>query len=145
MKRICVLFALIAALLAAAGPVGRITSSGDLKIAGSSIPATAAAALPVVVGDTIATSAFPAVIVFSDRSRMTIEPNSRVQVEPVGASVRLRVLSGSAGLVGTSASRDRAALACAPKHPEPRSKRCPPGHDGRDGNCGFGNDHGWYW
>lgn len=140
MKRICVLFAAIAALLAAAGPVGRITSSGDLKIGGSSIPATAAAALPVVAGDTIATSAFPAVIVFSDRSRVTIEPNSRVQLEAPGASAKLRVLSGSAGLAETSASRDRAALACRPRQPEPRSKSCPPGHNGRDGNCGFGND-----
>jgi hypothetical protein len=140
MKRMCVLFAVIAALLVAAGPVGRITSSGDLRIAGSSIPATAAAALPVVAGDTIATSAFPAVIVFSDRSRVTIEPNSRVQLEPAGASVKLRVLSGSAGLVGTSASADRATLACKPKKPPKCSRSDGPGDNGWGGN-----DHGWFW
>jgi len=145
MKRICVLFAVSALVLAAASPVGRITSSGNLRIAGSSIPATAAAALPVVAGDSIETSDFPAMIVFADNSRAVIEPNSLVQLEPAGASVSLRVLSGSAGLAVTSASRDRAALACAPKHPPQRSKSCPPGHHGWDGNCGFGNDHGWFW
>jgi hypothetical protein len=139
MKRICVLFAVSVALLAAASPVGRITSSGDLKIAGSSIPATAAAALPVVAGDTIATSDRPAVIVFADSTRALIEPNSRVQVEPAGASAKLRVLSGSAGLALTSASRNRAALACAPK-PPCRSKSHGWDHDDRDDDHGFGND-----
>ena len=139
MKSLSVLIAAGAMLLTAADPVGRITSSGALTVAGSTIPATAAAALPVVAGDAIATSDSRAVIVFSDRSRATIEPNSRVQLEAAGASVKLRVLSGSAALVETSASRDRAAAAL-PRPPMPRSSRCPPGHDSIDGNCGFGND-----
>lgn len=132
MKGICVLFALIAAVVTAAGPVGRLTSSGPVTLNGKPLPETAVASLPVVAGDGIATLSAAAVIVFMDRSRAMIQPNSQVQLEPAGASVQLRVLSGSAAMVGTSASIDRATVSCA--RPRPRSRRC------WWGRCGFGDD-----
>jgi hypothetical protein len=139
MKRICVLFALIAALLAAAAPAGRITSSGALTVNGTPVPAAAVASLPLVAGDEIATSSSAAVIVFADRTRAVIEPNSRVKLEANGASVRARLLSGPAGgLPSSLQSAARIGAAAATK----RSKTCPPppNDDPRDRNCGKGND-----
>ena len=139
MKRMLVLFAVIAALLAASGPVGRITSSGAVTVNGSPVPATAVASLPVVAGDEIATSSAAAVIVFADNSRATIEPNSRVKLEANGASVKSRILSGPAsGLASSLQSAARIGAAVATK----RSKSCPepPNDDPRDRNCGKGND-----
>lgn len=134
MKRMCVLFAVIAALLVASGPVGRITSSGAVTVNGSPVPATAVASLPVMAGDEIATTSAAAVIVFADRSRATIEPNSRVQLEAKGASATLRILSrpvdGRASL--KSVARTGAAVA------DSRSKSCKDSPD--DPNCGTGND-----
>ena len=138
MKRVCVLFAVIAAVLGAADPVGRITSSGAVTVNGSPVPATAVASLPVVAGDEIATSNAAAVIVFADRSRAVIEPNSRVTLEANGVSLRARIVSGPAsGLASSlqSAARIGAAVAAA------LSKFCPDGSP-KDHDCGKGNDSG---
>jgi hypothetical protein len=137
MKRTCVLFALVAALLAAAAPAGRITSSGALTVNGTPVPATAVASLPVVAGDEIATSSSAAVIVFADRTRAVIEPNSRVKLEANGASVRARLLSGPAGGLPTSLkSVARTGAATCPT----RSDHCGDKDWSGDPNCGKGND-----
>ena len=135
MKRVCVLFASIAALLAAASPAGRITSSGAVTVNGSPVPATAVATLPVVAGDEIATSSAAAIIVFADRSRAMIEPHSRVKLEANGASVTLRTLSAPAS--GLASSLQSVAQAGAAVLAE-RSKSCKDSPD--DHNCGKGND-----
>jgi len=85
-------------VLMAADPVGRITSSGPLTLNGKAVPETAVSSLPVVTGDEIVTSSSSALIFFSDNSRATIKPNSRVQLEAHSSSVALRVLSGSVDL-----------------------------------------------
>ena len=85
-------------VLMAADPVGRVTSSGALTLNGKAVPATAVSSLPVVAGDEIATSGSPAMIYFTDSSRATLEPNSRVKLEGGSSSVALRVLSGSVDL-----------------------------------------------
>jgi len=92
-------------VLMAAGPVGRVTSSGPLTLNGKAVPATAVSSLPVVAGDEIATSSSSAMIYFADRSRATIGPNSRVKLEVRSSSVALRVLSGSVDLKRAEGSR----------------------------------------
>ena len=136
MKRMLVLFAVIAALLAAAGPVGRITSSGAVTVNGSPVPATAVASLPVLAGDEIATSSAAALIVFADRSRAMVEPNSRVKLEAHGASVSMRVLSAPAsGLASSVRSVARIGAAVA----APASKSCPPNDFPKVHDCGKNN------
>jgi hypothetical protein len=109
--------------------------------------------LPLVAGDEICTSGLPAMINFTDNSRATVAPNSRVKLEIVSASLVLRVLSGAMDLKPAAGSRisviqpirhamQAAAVASAtststttattvtpacPKPPPP-SKKCPP-HD----------------
>ena len=82
MKYLCLLIVMMTTVvLMAADPVGRVTSSGPLTLNGKAVPATAVSSLPVVAGDEIATSGSPAMIYFTDRSRATLEPNSRIKLE----------------------------------------------------------------
>jgi len=92
-------------VLIAAGPVGWVTSSGPLTLNGKALPATAVSSLPVVAGDEIATSGSSAMIYFTDKSRATLEPNSRVKLEGSSSSVALRILSGSADLTQAEGSQ----------------------------------------
>ncbi len=106
MKYVCIVILMISAGVArAAGPVGRMIGSGPLTLNGKAVPATAVASLPLVAGDEIATSSSPAAIHFTDGSRATIGPNSRVKLEALNSSVALHVLSGSAGLNQAKGSR----------------------------------------
>ena len=106
MRYLCLLIVMMTTVvLMAADPVGRVTSSGPLTLNGKAVPATAVSSLPVVAGDEIATSGSPAMIYFSDKSRATLEPNSRVKLEARGSSVALRVLSGSVDLKQAEGSR----------------------------------------
>ena len=106
MKYLCLLIVMMTTVvLMAGGPVGRVTSSGPLTLNGKAVPATAVSSLPVVAGDEIATSSSPAMIYFTDRSRATIAPNSRVKLEAQNSSLALRVLSGSVDLKRAEGSR----------------------------------------
>jgi len=91
--------------LMAADPVGRVTSSGPLTLNGKALPATAVSSLPVVAGDEIATSSSPAMIYFTDKSRATLEPNSRIKLESRSSSMALRVLSGLVELTQAEGSQ----------------------------------------
>ena len=106
MRYLCLLIVMMTTVvLMAADPVGRVTSSGPLTLNGKAVPATAVSSLPVVAGDEIATSSSSAMIYFTDKSRATIEPNSRVKLEARSSSVALRVLSGSVDLKRAEGSR----------------------------------------
>ena len=106
MKYLCLLIVMMTTVvLMAADPVGRVTSSGPLTLNGKALPATAVSSLPVVAGDEIATSSSSAMIYFTDKSRATLEPNSRVKLEFSGSSETLRVLSGSVDLNRAKDSR----------------------------------------
>lgn len=89
-----VLFLLIvsAALALAAAPLATVTSSEPLILngvtLGAGVPST-----PIVSGDTLFTSA-PAVLLFKDKSRLTLEKNSRVKLESDGDKVLVRLLEG---------------------------------------------------
>ncbi len=106
MKYLLLLILLMTSVvLMAANPAGRVTSSGPLTLNGKAVPATAATSLPVVAGDEIVTSDSMATIFFADKSRATIEPNSRVKLEARSSSLALRVLAGSADLKRAEGSR----------------------------------------
>ena len=92
-------------VLMAADPVGRVTSSGALTLNGKAALATAVSSLLVVAGDEIATAGSSAMIYLADRSRATLDPNSRVKLEAGSSSVALRVLSGSVDLKPAEGSR----------------------------------------
>ena len=153
MRYLCLLIIMMTTVvLLAADPVGRVTSSGPLTLNSKAVPATAVSSLPVVAGDEIVTSSSPAMIYFSDKSRATLEPNSRVKLEARGSSVALRVLSGSVDLKQAEGSRlslippvhpvapssavgPVSAQPLAPSDkckkpppPPPRSPHCPPDH-----------------
>ena len=134
-------------VLVAADRVGKVTSSGPVTLNGKAVPATAVSSLPLEAGDEIATTGSSAVISFTDRSRATLEPNSRVKLEVRSSSVTLRVLSGSVDLnrakgsrvsviqpvhpvapnsaVGQASDESAARPDNDPK-PHPRSHHCPP-------------------
>jgi hypothetical protein len=115
MKYLCLLIVMMTAVIVmAADTVGRVSSSGPLTLNGKAVPTTAVASLPVVAGDEIVTSGSSAMIYFTDRSRATVEPNSRVKLEVRSASVALRVMSGSADLKRAEGSRVSLIL---PTHP----------------------------
>jgi hypothetical protein len=139
-------------VLMAADPVGRVTSSGPLTLNGKAVPATAVSSLPLVAGDEIATSGSSAMIYFTDRSRATLDPNSRVKLEGRSSAVTLRVLSGSVDLNRAKDSRvsliqpvqpaaaksaadrgsgepDRHDPPCKDRKPPRRSEHRPPGHE----------------
>ena len=119
-------------VLRAADPIGRVTSSGSLMLNGKALPATAVSSLPLVAGDEIATSGSSATIYFSDKSRATLDPNSRVKLEFSGSSETLRVLSGSVDLNRAKDSRLTVFL-------QNHSDGHDPHHDGD--HHGPGSDH----
>jgi hypothetical protein len=99
MKYIClVIFMMTAAVVMAAVPLGRVTSSGPLTVNGKAVPATAVSSLPVVVGDEVATSSSSAMIYFADKSRAAIAPNSRIKVEMRNSAPVLHILAGDVDL-----------------------------------------------
>jgi len=144
------IFMMTSVVLMAANPVGSITSSGPLRLNGKAVPVTASSSLPVLAGDEIVTSSSVATIFFADKSRATIQPNSRVKLEVQKSSVVLRVLSGAVDLkraagsrvsiiepirratpntvIGRVSAQPVTPLSQDPK-PPPRSKHCPPDKD----------------
>jgi hypothetical protein len=120
--------------------VARVTSAGAIELSGSPVPAPAVASLPRVVGDQITTSNFAALVMFRDRSRLTVAPNSSVKVEGGAASIRLRIAKGGAALYPSNGSAIRLVNQavssqslmrgvlplCQP--PPPRSPICPHEH-----------------
>ena len=133
MRYLCLLIVMMTTVaLMAADPVGRVTSSGPLTLNGKALPATAVSSLPLAVGDEIATAGSSATIYFSDKSRATLEPNSRVKLEFRGSSETLRVLSGSVDL---NRAKDSRLTVFQQNHSEGHD----PHHDG--GHDGSGSDH----
>jgi FecR protein len=132
-KYLCLLIVMMTTVaLMAADPVGRVTSSGPLTLNGKALPATAVSSLPLVAGDEIATSSTSATIYFSDKSRATLDPNSRVKLEFSGSAETLRVLSGSVDLNRAKDSRLTV-------FQQNRSEGHDPHHDGD--HHGSGSDH----
>jgi hypothetical protein len=142
----------------AAAPVASVTSAGPIQLSGSAAPATAVASLPLVVGDRITTSNFAALVMFTDRSRLMVAPNSSVKVEggATGILVRIsdgvaalypsngsaiRLVNAAAGLLSPASGLRSVALAVRATADDTRSRTCPPGHEDPDNHdCGLGNN-----
>lgn len=151
MVRVFAVILVCAGLAWAADPVARVTSAGPIELSGNPVPTPAAASLPLVAGDEITTSSSAALLVFRDRSRLMVAPNSRVKLEGDGASIMLRISRGGAelyaskgssiGLINQAASSPslmpglrHLALTLRPADDEERSRKCPPGHGDPDGH-----------
>src|SRR5579884_765438 len=88
----------------AATPAGSVTSSGPVELSGISVDARVLPSLPVVLGDEIATSKEPAVLVLLDRSRLILDANSRVKLDAKDGRTIVQVLEGAVNYSLTSSS-----------------------------------------
>jgi hypothetical protein len=89
-------------VLAAAGPIGSVTSPDTFTLRGHSVPAAGIPNWPVMVGDEIATSSSPAMVQFRDGSRVVLSQNSKAKIEQTNGTTTFRLQSGSATFRGSS-------------------------------------------
>jgi hypothetical protein len=82
--------------LAAGPPVATITSSGPIKIAGANVPTRGVPEWPLVAGDVVETGNAPALVKFSDGSRITLQSNSRFRLDATRSGTWMRISSGTA-------------------------------------------------
>ncbi|HZS50505.1 MAG TPA: hypothetical protein VFA54_06585 [Bryobacterales bacterium] len=104
MGRLILALAVCMTSAVAATPAGSITSSGRVELSGISVDARLLPSLPVVLGDEIATSKDPAVLVLLDRSRLILDANSRVKLDAKGGRTVVQVLEGAVNYSLTSSS-----------------------------------------
>ena len=87
MRRQNVLFVACALALAsgasAAEQIGTITASGPFQLRGAAVPASAAAALPLLNGNEVVTTDSTAIMQLLDSSRVGMGENSQVKVQRV--------------------------------------------------------------
>lgn len=82
-------------VLMAATPIATVVSGDGLTVRGTPVPATSVSSWPVASGDELVSSASPAVVMFKDQSRLTLNGNSRVKLEQRGGSTCVHLLQGS--------------------------------------------------
>jgi hypothetical protein len=85
---------LFGAIVASAAPVATVTSSGAFKLGRVDVQATAAAGVPVNVGDVVTTLQSPAIVRF-DKGVIMLDANSSVRIETKDDHTIVRLLSGS--------------------------------------------------
>lgn len=78
-----------------APPVGTVTSAVAFVLDGHAIASPGVTSFPVVAGDTVATAAGPAVLLFRDGSRVKLGENSSVEVDAAGADLKVVLLAGA--------------------------------------------------
>lgn len=93
--RLVSVFASAMLIASATAPVGTITAPGSIKIGGADVPATAAAAVPVGIGDQISTTNSSALIRFDQRGVVTLGKNSTVKVQAKGDETLICLIEGS--------------------------------------------------
>ena len=89
---VCVVLAGSIAL--AAGPVATVTSSAAFELRGAEVKVEGVPSWPVLQGDVVATKTAPALIIFKDGSRVTLQPNSKARVENTKDGLRFNLLDG---------------------------------------------------
>lgn len=94
MMRAMLAFVLSVSGALAATPVASVTSSDSFQLNGVPVSMVGIRNWPVAIGDEIATSGSPAVLLFPDMSRIVLEKNSRVKLEPSGGQTNVRVVQG---------------------------------------------------
>lgn len=101
-----VLLSIFVALCAiAVTPVANVTSAESFQVGGVAVPVTGIPSWPLVSGDEVTTLTSAAVILFSDKSQVTVDSRSRVKLERQGEQTSLRLLDG--GLSYRLAPRSR--------------------------------------
>lgn len=78
----------------AATPLASVSSAESFRLNGVRIPVEGVPSWPLVGGDDVATSGASAVILFPDRSRVTLDKNSRARLSSVNGRVELRLVEG---------------------------------------------------
>lgn len=78
----------------AAQPVGSITASGAIRLAGADIPSSAARSLTLASGDVVETLSSTAVVMLPDSSRVLLEKNTRLRVKAVNGKTRVILEQG---------------------------------------------------
>jgi hypothetical protein len=103
--RIVPLMALVVSVLMAATPIATVVSGEGLTVRGTPVPPTAISSWPVASGDELASSASPAVVMFKDQSRITLNANSRMKLEQREGSTCVYVLQGSLKLSAVAGAK----------------------------------------
>ena len=89
-------FVLAVAGLSFAGlPIATVSSTGPIVIGATELSANSVSAWPLIGGDEIRTTGSPAVLIFRDGSRVTLDRTSRVKLTGTGERATLSVLGGS--------------------------------------------------
>ena len=114
MRRQNVLFVACALALAsgasAAEQIGTITASGPFQLRGAAVPASAAAALPLLNGDEVLTMDSTAILQFLDFSRVGMGENSQVKVQRVDEGTMVCLEEGA---IEFDAAENSRLLVCA--------------------------------
>ncbi len=116
--RVTLWLVLTVALALAAGPIASVGTSDTLSLNGVSIAPAGVPSWPLVAGDTLATSGAPAVILFQDKTRLTLEKNSRVKLDREGGHLLVRLLEGALAYRLTPGSQLRFANLGRPAMPQ---------------------------
>ena len=88
------LLTVVLPFLAAAAPIATLTTGGPVKVNGTLVPTAGAPTWPLVLGDEIATTTQPAMLLFADGTRVTLAQNTRVNL-PKCAPPVLDTLEGT--------------------------------------------------
>ncbi len=103
--RILPLMALVVSALMAATPIATVVSGEGLKVRGTPVPPTAISSWPVATGDELASSASPAVVMFKDQSRITLNANSRMKLDQRDGNTCIFLLEGSLRLSAVAGAK----------------------------------------
>lgn len=86
----------VAVFAAAAPTAGTVTAAGSIQLNQTAVPATAAASLPLALGDRVSTSDSEAVIRLQDLGALiTLDPHSSVQTGETQGKPFIRLTAGS--------------------------------------------------
>ena len=81
-------------LAMAALPVAAVSSSTPFDLRGAEVRVEGVSSWPILAGDVIATKNGPAVIMFKDGSRVTLQNHSKARVESSSHGLSFRLLDG---------------------------------------------------
>lgn len=105
MPRFVLLILAGASTIFAGQPIATVSSTGPIVIGGTELSANSVSSWALTSGDEIQTTGFGAILLFQDKSRVTLDRASRVKVAVNGGRTTVTVLSGSADYQFASGSQ----------------------------------------
>jgi len=93
--KLALAFCLIVAVATAATPAGRVSSGGPVRLSGIELPVAGVPSWPIIVGDKVETTLYPAVILLRGGERIAVDENSNVAVEGDSGQIKVRLLEGT--------------------------------------------------